>query len=114
MTAPPADSYSRTKKLFVDSGEASTFAEADEIVQSYVLQVHVGPVASNATLQAAVLTIVNSAAARFRGRCPRVDRGGLRRRHGLAVREADLRSRGRLRRDPRRDSRRAAPDGVRR
>lgn len=67
MTAPSADSYSRTKKLLVDSGEATTFLEADEIAQSYVLQVHVGRVATNATLQAAVLTIVNSAARAFEG-----------------------------------------------
>lgn len=67
MTPPSADSFSRTRKLFVDSGEASTFAEAGAIAQSYILQVHVGRVAGNATLQAAVLTIVNSAARAFEG-----------------------------------------------
>jgi len=67
MTAPSADSFSRTKKLFVDSGDASTFAEAEEHSQSFILQVHVGHIAGNATLQAAALTIVNSAARAFEG-----------------------------------------------
>lgn len=62
-----ADSFSRTAKIFADSGEAETLADADAILDSYRLQVTVGDVADNVAHQAAVLTIVNSAVRAFRG-----------------------------------------------
>lgn len=61
-----ADSFSRTAKLFADSG-APTLAEAEAILDSYRLQVQVGDVTYNIAHQAAVLTIVNTAVRAFRG-----------------------------------------------
>jgi hypothetical protein len=61
-----ADSFSRTAKLFADSG-APTFADAEAILDSYRLQVQVGDVDGSIAHQATVLTIVNSAVRAFRG-----------------------------------------------
>jgi hypothetical protein len=60
------DSFSRTAKLFADSG-APTLADAEAILDSYWLQVQVRDVDGNVAHQAAVLTIVNSAVRAFRG-----------------------------------------------
>jgi hypothetical protein len=63
-----ADEFDRTLKLAVDSGEAKTWAEADALFKGYRLQVVCGPrLSDSATLQAALLTIVNTAARCFLG-----------------------------------------------
>ena len=59
MKAPDANTFNRTTKLLVDCGAG--FDEAEEVLRSFVLQVHVGQITGNATLQAALLTVVNSA-----------------------------------------------------
>lgn len=62
-----ADSFSRTAKIFADSGEAVTLGDAEATLDSYRLQVTVGDVGNNVAQQAAVLTIVNSGVRAFRG-----------------------------------------------
>ena len=62
------DELNRTAKLFIDGGEAATIEEAYDILHSYRLNVRVGPdVADSPTLQAAFLTIVNTARRCFLG-----------------------------------------------
>lgn len=61
------DSLSRTAKMFADSGEAPTLGAAEAILKSFVLQLHVGQVRGNRSLQAAVLTIVNTGVRAFKG-----------------------------------------------
>jgi hypothetical protein len=62
-----AEWFSRTAKIFADSGEAVTLAGAEAILDSYRLQVAVGDVGNSIAHQAAVLTVVNSAVRAFRG-----------------------------------------------
>jgi hypothetical protein len=63
-----ADEFDRTLKLAVDSGEAATWSEADALFKRYRLQVICGPkLSTSATLQAALLTIVNTASRCFLG-----------------------------------------------
>lgn len=62
-----ADSFSRTAKIFADSGKAITLADAEAILDSYRLQLTVGDIGNNVAQQAAVLTIVNSGIRAFRG-----------------------------------------------
>lgn len=62
-----ADSFSRTAKIFADSGDAATLDDAEAILDSYRLQLIVGDIGDNVAQQAAVLTIVNSAIRAFRG-----------------------------------------------
>lgn len=63
-----ADEFDRTQKLAVDSGEAKTWSEADALFKGYRLQVLCGPrLLTSATLQAALLTIVNTATRCFLG-----------------------------------------------
>jgi hypothetical protein len=62
------ENLSRTVKLAVDNGEASTVEEAENIFGGYRIGVEVGNgVASSPTMQAAVLTIVNTARRCFLG-----------------------------------------------
>lgn len=61
MTELDANSFNRTALLMVQSGAAPTLEQAVEKLRSFVLQVHVGRIGGNATLQAALLTIVNAA-----------------------------------------------------
>jgi hypothetical protein len=57
-----ADTLNRTVKLALDTGEASSIQEAEQIFAGYRLQIIVGPdVAHNVVLQAALLTAVNCA-----------------------------------------------------
>jgi hypothetical protein len=63
-----ADEFDRTLKLAVDSGEAGTWSEAAALFARYRLQVACGPkLSTSATLQAALLTIVNTASRCFLG-----------------------------------------------
>jgi len=62
------DELSRTAKMLLDSGEATTLEEAYKILGSYRLSVRVGTdVVRSATLQAALLTAVNTARRCFLG-----------------------------------------------
>lgn len=62
------DELSRTAKMFVDDGDVQTIEEAYELLRRYRLSVRVGDdVASSPTLQAALLTIVNTARRCFLG-----------------------------------------------
>ena len=57
-----SDGLNRLVKLALDSGEASSVEEAERIFGAYRMQIVTGPdVASNAVLQAALLTAVNCA-----------------------------------------------------
>jgi hypothetical protein len=67
MTVWTADTVSRTAIILTNSGEAPTLEAACEALNRLVLQVRVGDIGANRTLQAAVLTIVNSAARAFLG-----------------------------------------------
>lgn len=59
---------SRTAKLFMDSGEVGSMEEAYELLRSYRLSVRVGDdIAHSPTLQAALLTIINTARRCFLG-----------------------------------------------
>jgi hypothetical protein len=63
-----ADELHRAVKLAIDSGEAATLEEALALFEGYRLAIDVGPdVAHSASLQAAVLTAVNSARRCFLG-----------------------------------------------
>jgi len=67
-TSLPGDDLHRLAKLFMDSGEAQTQAKAEQMIRSYRLAIGVGPeVAHSPTLQAGVLTAVNTAARTFLG-----------------------------------------------
>ncbi|MGA2795359.1 MAG: hypothetical protein ABSE69_17905 [Roseiarcus sp.] len=58
-----ADRLNRTVKIALDTGEASSIEEAEQIFAGYRLQIVVGPdVAHKQVLQAALLTAVNCAA----------------------------------------------------
>ena len=62
------DSLNRTAKLFADDGTAASLDEAEAILGSFVLQLHVGnDVAGSRSRQAAILTIINTAVRAFRG-----------------------------------------------
>lgn len=62
------DELHRVIKLALDSGEAATLAEAEQLFSGYRLQVAVGSdVACSPTLQAAILTVVNTARRCFLG-----------------------------------------------
>lgn len=62
------ENLNRTLKLVLDNGEASTIEEAEKIFGGYRLGIEVGEdVASSPTLQAAVLTAVNTARRCFLG-----------------------------------------------
>jgi len=62
------DDLHRTLKLELDQGRAETVEAAEELTRTYRLGVHVGEgVASSATRQAALLTILNAASRAFRG-----------------------------------------------
>ena len=68
MLVPSADRLSRVVKLALDSGEALNVAEAFALFASYRVRVRVGrAVARSATLQAALLTIVNTGRRCFLG-----------------------------------------------
>lgn len=63
-----ADELSRTAKLFVDAGDVQSIEEAYELLGRYRLGVRVGDdIAFSPTLQAALLTIVNTARRCFLG-----------------------------------------------
>lgn len=58
----------RSVKLALDSGEAATLAEAQRLFQGYRLQIDAGPeIAVSSTLQAALLTAVNTGRRCFLG-----------------------------------------------
>lgn len=62
------DELNRVVKLVMDSGEAQTLAEAQQIVNGYKLAICVGAdIAGSATRQAALLTAVNTARRCFLG-----------------------------------------------
>lgn len=62
------DTLHRAVKMALDSGEVTSVEEAEALFRSYRLAVVVGPdVASSPTHQAAVLTVVNTAARSFLG-----------------------------------------------
>lgn len=62
------DELSRTAKMLLDTGEAATLEDAYKILSSYVLSIRVGAdIAESATLQAVLLTIVNTARRCFLG-----------------------------------------------
>lgn len=62
------DSLSRSVKLALDSGEASTLAEAEQIFAGYQLVIQVGQdVAASPTKQVALLTAINAARRCFLG-----------------------------------------------
>lgn len=63
-----SETLSRTVKMALDSGEASTLAEAETIFYNYQLIIEVGSsVATSSTLQAALLTVVNASRRAFLG-----------------------------------------------
>jgi hypothetical protein len=63
-----AERLSRTVKMAMDSGEAATVEEAERIFRGYQLTIEVGPdVAFSSTLQAALLTAVNTGRRGFLG-----------------------------------------------
>lgn len=62
------ETLSRTIKMAMDTGEATSVSDAEKIFNGYHLAVEVGPdVASSATLQALLLTIVNTGRRCFLG-----------------------------------------------
>lgn len=62
------DELNRTLKMMLDSGEAASIEEAQRIFEGFRLQIHIGDnVASSATLQAALLTAVNTGRRCFLG-----------------------------------------------
>jgi hypothetical protein len=64
----PSDTLHRAVKMALDSGEAATLEEAYALFRGYRLLVAVGPdVGRSATLQVAVLTIINTARRCFLG-----------------------------------------------
>ena len=69
MSLPdPANRLHRSIKLALDSGEASSYEMAHQIFSQYQVALEIGPnVAQSATLQAAVLTVVNVARRCFLG-----------------------------------------------
>jgi len=63
-----SETLNRTVKMALDSGEASTLAEAETIFYNYQLIIEVGSsVATSSTLQAALLTAVNAGRRAFLG-----------------------------------------------
>lgn len=66
--ANPVDELHRVVKLALDSGEAASLNEAIALFEGYRLAIHVGPdVAHSPSLQAAVLTAVNTGRRCFLG-----------------------------------------------
>lgn len=62
------DELNRTVKMMLDSGEAASIEEAQRIFEGYRLQIHIGSdVPSSPTLQAALLTAVNTGRRCFLG-----------------------------------------------
>jgi len=62
------DELNRTLKIMLDTGEAASVEEAHRIFEAFRLQVHIGnDVASSPTLQAALLTAVNTGRRCFLG-----------------------------------------------
>lgn len=62
------DELNRTLKMILDTGEAASIEEAQRIFEGYRLQIHIGnDVASSPTLQAALLTAVNTGRRCFLG-----------------------------------------------
>jgi hypothetical protein len=62
------DELNRTLKMMLDSGEAANIEEAQRIFEGFRLQIHIGDdVASSPTLQAALLTAVNTGRRCFLG-----------------------------------------------
>jgi hypothetical protein len=62
------DDLSRTAKILIDSGDAATIEEAYAILDGYRLSIRVGAeIANSPTLQAAMLTIVNTGRRCFLG-----------------------------------------------
>lgn len=62
------DELNRTLKMMLDSGEAASIKEAQQIFEGFRLQIHIGKdIASSATLQAALLTAVNTGRRCFLG-----------------------------------------------
>lgn len=62
------DELNRTLKMILDSGEAASIEEAERIFEGYRLQIHIGnDVASSTTLQAILLTAVNTGRRCFLG-----------------------------------------------
>ena len=63
-----SETMSRTVKMALDSGEASTLEEAETIFYKYQLIIEIGSsVATSPTLQAALLTAVNAGRRAFLG-----------------------------------------------
>ncbi|CDZ42311.1 UBA/ThiF-type NAD/FAD binding fold containing protein [Neorhizobium galegae bv. officinalis] len=74
MPTISADELHRTAKYFMDSGKASCYAEAMEILESFGLSILVAPsIGASALEQTALLTLVNVAARTFLGGVEVVD-----------------------------------------
>lgn len=59
---------SRTLKILLDNGEATSIEEAQQLLEGYRLQVHVGSdIAHSSTLQAILLTVINTGRRCFLG-----------------------------------------------
>ncbi len=68
VTAPLLDSLSRTVKLELDDGSATSLAEAEELARRHVLQIAVGSaVKQSVTRQAMLLTAINAGTRAFLG-----------------------------------------------
>jgi hypothetical protein len=62
------DELNRTLKMMLDSGEAANIEEAQRIFEGFRLRIHIGKdISSSATLQAALLTAVNTGRRCFLG-----------------------------------------------
>jgi hypothetical protein len=62
------DELNRTLKMMLDSGEAANIEEAQRIFEGFRLQIHIGKdISSSASLQAALLTAVNTGRRCFLG-----------------------------------------------
>ena len=63
-----SDELNRTLKMMLDSGEATSIEEAQRIFEGFRLQIHIGKdISSSPTLQAALLTAVNTGRRCFLG-----------------------------------------------
>lgn len=67
MTSDLRDTLSRTTKLEIDEGRAHSIAEAERMVQAFVLQIACSGVAGHPAREAAFLTVVNTGARAFPG-----------------------------------------------
>src|ERR1017187_239313 len=68
VTVISAEDVNRTQKLLMDLGKSASAEEAEATLQGFTMQVVCGGrIASSATMQGALLTIVNTASRCFLG-----------------------------------------------